>query len=274
MYNIVNFHFEYCLRVVRHAPGGKAYDMPEAYVIASGKGGTGKTTVTAGIGCALGLLGFRCLCIDADVGIRSLDLTLGAHDRGVFDFYDVYTGRASLWDAAITPPLCENLRILTAPLTIPLSDIPPDALTRVVQTAADTGDYDYIFLDCPAGLGPLFEMTADAAQFGIVVATPDPISLRCADRTAEALLRHGIREVRMVVNRVRPRMMRRQTMPNIDDAMDMARLPLLGYVPEDEFVIACQIAGRPVSSKRYNRVARAFDDIAHRISGDAVSVHP
>ncbi len=244
--------------------------MAQTIVIASGKGGTGKTTLTAGLGTALAERGLRCLCIDADVGVRSLDLTLGMFDTALFDFSDVAEGRAALRDAVALHPLFPKLLLLTAPLTP--RDIAPDALRRVAQEAAREELADFILIDAPAGLGEDFLRAARGADRAVVVATPDLVSLRSADRTAAALEALGFSDFRLVVNRVRPRVIEKNNTPNIDDAMDMSGLPLLGYIPEEEAVLVCGALGRPVLTRRRSLAARALRNIAARLDGEEIPV--
>ncbi|MEA4824267.1 MAG: AAA family ATPase [Clostridiaceae bacterium] len=238
----------------------------ECIVIASGKGGTGKTTVTAGVGAALAARGLSCLVIDADVGVRSLDLTLGMYDNALFDFTDVAENRAELSDAVAEHPARRGLFLLTAPLSP--QGIAPDALRRVTDAAMHAGCYDFVLMDAPAGLGVDFRRAAYAADRAIVVSTPDIISLRSADRTAALLEEIGFDHYRLIVNRVRPKMIARNNTPNIDDAMDMAGLPLLGVVPEDETVLICGALGQLLPP--HALAARAFTNIAARLDAQEV----
>ena len=240
--------------------------MAQVIVIASGKGGTGKTTLTAGLGTALSQRNLRCLCIDADVGVRSLDLTLGMYDTALFDFTDVAEERAALQDAIAVHPRFPQLPLITAPMS--RAHIAPDALRRVTDAAIRADVADFILIDAPAGLGEDFRRAAYAADSAIVVSTPDIISLRSADRTVAALEEMGFQDFRLVVNRVRPRVIDRNNTPNIDDAMDMAGLPLLGYVPEEESVLVAGALGQPVLDNRRSLAAAAFRNIAARLDGE------
>jgi len=240
--------------------------MAQVIVIASGKGGTGKTTLTAGLGAALSLRNLRCLCIDADVGVRSLDLTLGMYDTALFDFTDVAEGRCELQEAIAVHPHYPQLQLITAPLS--RAHIAPDALRRVTDAAIRQDVADFILIDAPAGLGDDFHRAAYAADSAIIVATPDIISLRSADRTVAALEEMGFRDFRLVVNRVRPRVIDRNNTPNIDDAMDMAGLPLLGYIPEEECVLVAGALGQPILDTRRSQAAVAFRNIAARLDGE------
>lgn len=238
----------------------------ECIVIASGKGGTGKTTVTAGVGAALAARGLTCLAIDADVGVRSLDLTLGMYDTVLFDFTDVAERRTDLARAVEEHPGRPGLFLLTAPLSP--QGIAHDALRRVTDEAMHSGKYDFVLIDAPAGLGADFRRAAYAADRAVVVATPDMISLRSADRTVAVLEEIGFTDYRLIVNRVRPRVISRNNTPNIDDAMDMAGLPLLGVVPEDESLLIAGALGQFPPAK--SPAARAFANIAARLDAQEV----
>ncbi len=238
----------------------------ECIVIASGKGGTGKTTVTANVGAALARRELSCLVIDADVGVRSLDLTLGLYDSALFDFSDVAEGRADLESAVVEHPERHGLFLLPAPMS--LQRISFDALRRVTELADRTGRFDFVLIDAPAGLGAGFRRAAYAADRAVIVATSDMISLRSADQTAALLEEFGFSDYRLIVNRVRPKMIAKSYMPNIDDAMDMAGLPLLGIVPEDEEVLICGSLGELLPDRA--PAARAFANIAARLDAQEV----
>ena len=234
-------------------------------VITSGKGGTGKTSLTGGLGTALAQQGRKVLCIDADVGLRNLDITLGMTDAALMDFSDVMAGRCSLARAVAPHPSVSGLFLLTAPLTLP-EDFSGEGGFRALLAQA-RGMYDEILIDSPAGLGAGFRLAACDADRAIVVAVSDPSSLRDAQRVVTQLGR--LETVHLVVNRVRPRLLRRQGV-TIDDAMDTAGLPLLGLVPEDANVILAASSGRPVALFTQRGAAQAYDNIARRLLGQTV----
>ena len=238
----------------------------ECIVIASGKGGTGKTTVTANVAAALARRGLRCLAVDADVGVRSLDLTLGLYDAVLFDFNDVAEDRASLESAVAEHPQCRGLYLLTAPLSP--QGIGFDALRRVTEEARRSEMFDFVLIDSPAGLGTGFRRAACAADRAVIVSTPDIISLRSADRTTALLEEFGYTDCRLVINRVRPRVILRNNTPNIDDAMDLAGLPLLGIVPEDESVLIAGALGQLLQDTAPAHTA--FANIAARLDAQEV----
>ena len=239
--------------------------MGSVIVITSGKGGTGKTSLTGGIATALANQGHKVLCIDADVGLRNLDITLGMTDAALMDFSDVIAGRCELSRAVAPHPSVSNLYLLTAPFTLP-GDFPGESGFQDLLAQARQA-YDHILIDSPAGLGPGFHLAVCGADRAIVVAVSDPSSLRDAQRVVSQL--SGLEQVHLVVNRVRPRLLRRQG-ATIDDAMDTAGLPLLGLVPEDAKVVLAASSGRLVSQLTQRGAAQAYGNIARRLAGQQV----
>ena len=237
--------------------------MGTAVMITSGKGGTGKTTLTAGVASCLAALGHRTLCIDLDVGLRNLDMALGLSDRAVMDFTDVMAYRSPLLSAAVEQPDIKGLYLLTAPLT-------PDGLEvqrfcEVVDEAKEC--FDYVLMDCPAGLSGGFQLAMNAADRGIVVANLDPAALRDAQRSVSEL--HDLPQLHLVMNRIQPKLMRKLR-TSIDNAMDAAGLPLLGVVPEDQAVTMASAAGVPLVLTTHKGAAPAYLNISKRILGQRV----
>ena len=240
--------------------------MGKAIVITSGKGGTGKTSITAGVSSALARLGNSVLCIDMDIGLRNLDISLGLNDRALMDFSDVAFGRCSLSRAAVQHPLLPGLSLLTAPLFLP-----PGLTLEHVRSLVDTAryHYDYVIIDSPAGLGAGFQMAIYAADRALVVATNDTSSLRDAQRTVAEL--DHIRQVHLIMNRIQPKLLRRLR-TTIDDAMDAAGLPLIGVVPEDQQVILSANLGQPLVVSSQQGAAMACINIAKRLEGQRVPI--
>ena len=236
--------------------------MGSVIVITSGKGGTGKTTLTGGIGAGLATLGRSVLCIDADIGLRNLDIALGMTDTVLMDFTDVMEGRCSLDRAAAPHPAIPNLSLLTAPLTIrePLRE---DGFRALLAEARK--HYDDILVDSPAGFGAGFRLAVCGADRAIVVATGDSASLRDAQRTVGQLSSY-ISDIRLVVNRVQPKLLRRLG-ETIDDVMDATGLPLLGIVPEDPQVVLAAHSGRALMQTERKGAAVACLNIAKRMAG-------
>lgn len=239
--------------------------MSTAVVVTSGKGGTGKTSLTGGVSSCLAALGRRVLCIDMDIGLRNLDISLGLTDRALMDFTDVLEGRCSLKRAAVPHPVIKNLYLLTAPLTLS-PGISEERMKAFLRTARE--QYDYILMDSPAGMGEGFRLAACGADRGIVVSTTDTSALRDAQRVV-SLLSRQLPSIHLVVNRVQPKLLR-QLRTTIDDAMDAAGLPLLGVVPEDPQVMLAANRGQPLILMARYGAARAYLNIARRLTGERV----
>ncbi|MCI5929220.1 MAG: septum site-determining protein MinD [Pseudoflavonifractor capillosus] len=239
--------------------------MSTAVVVTSGKGGTGKTSLTGGVSSCLAALGRRVLCIDMDIGLRNLDISLGLTDRALMDFTDVLEGRCSLKRAAVPHPVIKNLYLLTAPLTLP-PGISEERMKAFLRTARE--QYDYILMDSPAGMGEGFRLAVCGADRGIVVSTTDASALRDAQRVVSQLSRQ-LPSIHLVVNRVQPKLLRRLH-TTIDDAMDAAGLPLLGVVPEDEQVMLSANQGKPIILASRKGAAVAYLNIARRLMGERV----
>ena len=237
--------------------------MSTAIVITSGKGGTGKTSLTGGVGSCLAALGHQVLCIDMDIGLRNLDLNLGLSDRALMDFTDVLCGRCPLERAAVPHPVIQGLSLITAPVTLPDEPLSEYAMRDLVRQAKQK--YDYILMDSPAGLGLGFRLACCAADRAIVVSTTDASALRDAQRTVSEL-RRRLPQLHLVVNRVQPKLLRRLH-TTIDDAMDAAGLPLLGIVPEDPQVMLCANREQPLILCANRGAATAYLNIAKRLLG-------
>ena len=233
--------------------------------ITSGKGGTGKTSITGGVAAALARRGRSVLCIDMDIGLRNLDISLGVSDRALMDFTDVAQGRCSLERAAVTHPDLPGLSLLTAPLTLP-GDLRARQIFDLMKQAR--AHYQYVLIDSPAGLGTGFRLSTVYADRAIVVATNDASSLRDAQRTVMELDRLGRGNLHLVVGRVEKKLLR-SLHTTIDDAMDAAGLPLLGVVPEDRNVPYALNTGIPLRECS-NYAARAYENIARRIMGQRI----
>ena len=241
--------------------------MGQVIAMVSGKGGTGKTTLTALVGAALARLGRRTLLIDCDVGLRDLDLALGLSDRALMDFSDVAARRATLAEAAAEHPRIPGLYLLTAPVTREAALDDADGLCALLDEVRET--YDLCLIDAGAGLGESFRLATEYADRIVVVTTPEPACLRDAQRTVMEL--HGVPSGRLhlIVNRLRRRLLR-SLRSNIDDAMDAAGLPLLGVVPEDDELPLLLGRGRVDALSYYSGARRAAHNIARRLCGERV----
>ena len=238
--------------------------MGEALAVLSGKGGTGKTSVCAGIATALAQSGERVLCIDCDVGLRNLDISLGMSDSGALSFLDVCSGGYSL-DRAEQHPDYTGLFFLTAPMNCGVEEINPEDFGEMLRQARR--EFDYILLDAPAGVDAGFRLVTAFADRFLVVTGAGPGAIRDASRVGELLELAGKRNVRLIVNRV-DRDMLSAVRVTIDDVMDSSGLPLIGVVLEDPNVTLAASFGRPLLlyAKRSD-AAKAFRRIVRRIQG-------
>ncbi|MGN1031231.1 MAG: P-loop NTPase [Butyricicoccaceae bacterium] len=239
--------------------------MAKFIIVASGKGGTGKTSLSAGISAALAVMGKRVLVIDGDSGLRNLDIVLGMSDRVVFSFADVASGMVPLEEAAAPHPEIEGLYLLTAPSEPPLALLQNGGMSRLADQAED---FDYVIIDGPAGLAPEFRSFASVATQAIIVANTDSPSLRGAERIARMLEDEYVPRMRLVVNRIRPKLIRQGAVGTVDDAIDTTGLQLLGIVPEDVNVTVCAGNGSPIVTTHYDGAARAYTNIARRLEGE------
>ncbi len=242
--------------------------MGELIAVLSGKGGTGKTSLCAGIATALADSGDSVLCIDCDIGLRNLDLSLGMGNSGALSFVDVCSGGYPLQRATCHSEY-SRLRFLTAPLNCSAEDVDMAAFSKMLHSAR--AQFDYVFLDAPAGIDAGFRLCAAYADRVILVTNPDPAAIRDAARAGEMLERMGKDHVKMVVNRITPRLF--QTMRiTVDDVMDEAGLPLLGVVPEDVNVVLASTFEKPLLQYTKKGAAAACRRIAKRIKGLPVPV--
>lgn len=237
--------------------------MGEVIAVLSGKGGTGKTSLCAALGTNLAAAGYRVLCVDADVGLRNLDISLGLSEIPALAFTDVSQEGAPLSQAAQHPQF-PTLFFLTAPVGRSQTEIDQQAFLHMTAQARDA--FDFCLLDAPAGVGALFTMAAQAASRIILVTGPDPAALRDAARTGELLELMGKREVRLAVNRVSPELYNRMRL-TVDDVMDWVGLPLLGVVPEDQNVTLAAARGKPLILYSRRGASAACRRMARRLLG-------
>ena len=240
--------------------------MGTVIVVTSGKGGTGKTSLTGGVASCLAALGQKVLCIDLDIGLRNLDISLGMTDRALMDFTDVVEGRCTLERAAVEHPVIRGLYLLTAPVR-PTPDALDEEKMKAMLLQA-RAQFDYILIDSPAGLGSGFRLAVCGADRAVVVSTNDSSALRDAQRTVVELGRE-LETIHLVMNRIQPKLLRRLH-ATIDDAMDAAGLPLLGVVPEDPKVILAANTGEPLILFSRKGAALAYLNIAKRLMGERV----
>lgn len=237
--------------------------MGTVLAVISGKGGTGKTSLCAGIASCLAADSLRVLCIDADLGLRNLDISLGMSQEAVLPFTAVMRGEYELQQAAESAVI-PNLYLLTAPVTELPEGIDPAQFGALLETARE--QFDWVLIDAPAGVGAGFALATRFADEAVVVSNGDPASLRDAAHATDLLLQQRAIPTRLIVNRVSARMFGKMC-ATIDDVMDTVGLPLLGIVPEDASVTLAAAEGLPLVQYTGRGAARACLNIARRLCG-------
>ena len=233
-------------------------------VVTSGKGGAGKSTVTAGIGCALAKRGRKVLLVDSDAGLRSLDLMLGVGGNTVYDMADIFAGNCEPIRAIYPSPVCPNVFVVPAPTSLERL-CTPDEMRRLCR--GFTRYYDDVIIDCPAGLGQGFETAVAGAERALVVTTPDMVCARDAQIISHLLQKRQI-PARLIINRLRSAPVKKGKMPDVDEIIDTAGLQLIGILPEDEEVAVANANGCPLPSDCH--AAACFANIACRYLGQDV----
>lgn len=238
-------------------------------VITSGKGGVGKTTTTANLGMALATMGEKVALIDADIGLRNLDLILGLENRIVYDIVDVVEGRCKLRQALIKDKRMPSLVLLPAAQTRDKSAVNPDQMRQLIADLQSDG-YNYILIDCPAGIEQGFRNATAGATEAIIVTNPEVSAVRDADRIVGLLEAAELRNPSLVVNRIKPHMVKNETMMSVEDVQEILSIKLLGVIPDDEAVVNSSNRGEPVTLTDGTRAGQAYRNIARRIRGEDV----
>jgi len=236
-------------------------------VLTSGKGGVGKTTTTVNLGAALARRGQRVILVDADIGLRNLDLVLGLEKRIVFDLVEVVEGRCQLRQALIRDKRFESLHMLPAAQTRDKEAVSEEQMAAVMEQLAELADY--VLIDCPAGIEHGFRNAVAGAGEAIIVTTPEVSAIRDADRVIGKLNAKQL-PTRLIINRIRPEMVRSGDMLSIDDVCEILSAELLGIIPDDEEVIDTTNRGEPIVLDQNNRLAVMYDKIARRLEGEIV----
>ncbi|MBB6451917.1 septum site-determining protein MinD [Salirhabdus euzebyi] len=243
--------------------------MGEAIVITSGKGGVGKTTTTANIGTALALLGKRVCLIDTDIGLRNLDVVMGLENRIVYDIVDVVQNRCKPKQALVKDKRFDCLHLLPASQTSDKDDVTPEGMKKVILELKQ--DYDYILIDCPAGIEQGYKNAIAGADKAIVVTTPEKSSVRDADRIIGLLEKEeSIGSPHLIVNRIRNHMVKTGDMLDINDIVTVLAVDLLGIIADDDEVIKASHHGEPVAFQPDTKASISYRNIARRILGESV----
>ena len=244
--------------------------MGEVIVITSGKGGVGKTTTTANLGSALALKGKKVVLVDTDIGLRNLDVVMGLENRIVYDIVDVVEEKCKLRQALIKDKRFEQLFLLPAAQTRDKSAINEEQMKELTSKLKD--EFDYILIDCPAGIEQGFKNAIAGADRAIVVTTAEISSIRDADRIIGLLEAAEIRSPELVINRVRPNMIRKGEMMDADEIVNLLSIDLIGIVPDDEYIITQTNKGEPVIQNRKAPSGKAYLEIAKRVLGENIEV--
>jgi len=242
--------------------------MGEVYVVTSGKGGVGKTTSTANLGTGLAALGHKVVLVDTDIGLRNLDVVLGLENRIVNDLVNVIRGECKLKSALIKDKRHEGLHLLPCPQTKDKSAVNPEEMKKLIELLKK--DFDYVIIDCPAGIEQGFKNAIAGAEKAIVVTTPEVSAVRDADRIIGMLESHGLHDPKLIVNRLRPKMVKQGDMMGIDDMLDILAIQLMGVVPEDEIIVVSTNKGEPAVLDPKSKAGAAYRNIVRRIKGEDV----
>lgn len=242
--------------------------MGSSIVVTSGKGGVGKTTSSANIGTALALLGKSVCLVDADIGLRNLDVVMGLENRIIYDIVDVVNKDCRLEQALIRDKRFERLSLLPAAQTKDKTALDVDAVKAIIDELKQT--FDFVMIDCPAGIDHGFRIATAGAEHAIVVTTPENAAVRDADRVIGLLEGSEIRNPKLIVNRIRPQMVKNGDMLDIDEIVQILGVDLLGIVPDDEAIIKNANRGEPTVIRPDTKASMAYRNIARRILGDSV----
>ena len=244
--------------------------MGEVIVITSGKGGVGKTTTTANVGTGLAMLGKKVVLIDTDIGLRNLDVVLGLENRIVYNLVDVIEQNCKIKQALIKDKRYENLYLLPSAQTRDKDAVNPEQMAALTEELKN--EFDYIILDCPAGIEQGFKNAVAGANRAIVVTTAEISAIRDADRIIALVEVSGIKNPELIINRLRPEMVRKGEMMDVDDIVDLLSIELVGVVPDDEYIIMHTNKGEPVVTNKKSPSGRAYIEISRRILGENVEI--
>ena len=249
---------------------GMRLNMGEVIVITSGKGGVGKTTTTANLGASLAMEGKKVALVDTDIGLRNLDVVMGLENRIVYDIVDVVEERCKIRQALIKDKRFEELFLLPAAQTRDKTAVNEKQMKELTKKLKE--EFDYILIDCPAGIEQGFKNAIAGADRAIVVTTAEISSIRDADRIIGLLEASDIKNPELVINRIRPNMVKKGEMMDVEDIVDLLSIDLTGVVPDDEYIITQTNKGEPVVSNKKAPSGKAYREIAKRILGENIEV--
>ncbi len=241
--------------------------MSEVIVITSGKGGVGKTTTSANVGTGLAVLGKKTVLIDTDIGLRNLDVVMGLENRIVYNLVDVVEGNCRMKQALIRDKRYPNLYLLPSAQTRDKTAVSPEQMKKLVDDLRD--EFDYILLDCPAGIERGFQNAIAGAERALVVTTPEVSAIRDADRIIGLLEAADMGMIDLIVNRIRMDMVRRGDMMSMDDVMDILAVNMIGVVPDDESIVISTNQGEPLVGMG-SMAGQAYLNICRRLMGEQI----
>ncbi|MCU6761226.1 Cell division inhibitor MinD [uncultured Roseburia sp.] len=242
--------------------------MSEVIVVTSGKGGVGKTTTTANVGTGLAKLGKKVVMIDTDIGLRNLDVVMGLENRIVYNLVDVIEGSCRVKQALIRDKKYDSLYLMPSAQTRDKNAVNPEQMKKLTEELKE--EFDYIILDCPAGIEQGFLNAIAGADRALVITTPEVSAIRDADRIIGLLEANGVRDSKLVVNRIRPDLIRRGDMMSIDDVSEILAIDLIGAVPDDENIVISTNQGNPLVGTD-SPAGQAYMNISRRVTGERVA---
>jgi septum site-determining protein MinD len=243
--------------------------MSEVIVITSGKGGVGKTTTSANLGTGLAMKGKKVAMIDADIGLRNLDVIMGLENRIVYDLIDVVEGNCRLKQALIKDKKYESLYLLPAAQTRDKDAVNPEQMQKLCESLKEEG-FDYIIIDCPAGIEQGFKNAIAGADRAIVVTTPEVSAVRDADRIIGMLEANELNNPKLILNRIRVDMVNRGDMLSLEDVTDILAIDIIGIVPDDESIVVSSNRGEPAVTDDTSLAGKAYRNIVERVMGSEV----
>lgn len=242
---------------------GNKNNIGKAIVITSGKGGVGKTTTSANIGAGLAIAGYSVVLVDADIGLRNLDVVIGLENRIVYDIMDVAEKRCKVRQALIKDKRWDGLNLLPAAQTRDKSALSPDQMKDIITMLKR--QFDFVIIDSPAGIEQGFQYSIAGADEAIIVTTPEVSAVRDADRVIGLLEANGVSDPQLIINRIRPDMVKRGDMMTTEDIVDILAIELLGIVPDDETVVISTNKGEPVVGDQKTKPGKAYNNVVQRI---------
>lgn len=244
--------------------------MSEVIVVTSGKGGVGKTTTTANLGAGLAMEGKKVCLIDADIGLRNLDVVMGLENRIVYNLIDVIEGNCRLRQALIKDKRYPTLYLIPAAQTRDKTSVNPEQMMKLCETLKE--EFDYIIIDCPAGIEQGFKNAIAGATRALVVTTPEISAIRDADRIIGLLEANELRSPQLIINRIRTDMVKKGDMMSIDDVVEILAIDLIGAIPDDENIVISTNNGEPIVGNQTIVSGKAYANISKRILGQEIPI--